>query len=221
MNHQELINTIKNAQERHFLVVYDDGRKSKERLFVNGETVARYKTRSRTYGYPIDTSHIVSVEPCQTTGVEFFRKNVRKMFNCLTESGLWGKLLPELAVVYHMPTEEVKELLGDWKKTTEKLERMEMKEMSATLFHSLANKGAIKAIDFGGEGEWCRKVFEEAIRENRQFRVRYRSKYDISLSVEPQEGQKRAWYSEEYKNCGNGYYYLAIDHQHAVFIEKD
>ena len=221
MNHQELINTIKNTHERHFIVVYDDGRKTKERLFVNGETVARYKNRSRTYGYPIDTSHILSIQPCQTKGVEFFRKNVRKMYECLSKSGLWENKLPALAVVYHMPETEVKELLGDWGKTRDELKRMGLTAISATLFHSLANKGAIKAIDFGGEGEWWREAFEKAIREKRQFRVKYRSKYDISLSVEPQEGQIQAWYSEEYKDYCNGYYYLAIDHQHAVFIEKD
>ena len=220
MTYEEIANVVKNSYERYFLVQYQDGRKERVPLFYNGK-VCKFKKNSRRYGYLFDTEGIVAIQPCLTTGPEFFYKNVRKMYKCLEESGLWENKLPALAAIYFIPEAELKELLGDWNKTTETLERMGLKGISATLFHSLANKGAIKAIDFGGEGEWYREEFEEAIRENRPFSGRYRSRYDISLSVEPKDGVKRAFYSEEYKDCGNGYYYLAIDHAHAVFLEKD
>ena len=46
-----------------------------------------------------------------------------------------------------------------------------------------------------------------------------RSSYDVSFSYDPK--LQHAWYSEEYKNCGNGHYYLALDETHALFYEDD
>ena len=33
--------------------------------------------------------------------------------------------------------------------------------------------------------------------------------------------KNKAWYSEEYRGCGNGHYYIAIDENTALFIEND
>lgn len=51
--------------------------------------------------------------------------------------------------------------------------------------------------------------------------ARYDSKlsYDISFRYKPEEN--KAWYSEEYRGCGNGHYYIAIDGSAALFIEND
>jgi len=43
--------------------------------------------------------------------------------------------------------------------------------------------------------------------------------YDTSFSYNPKI--KKAWYSEEYRNCGNGHYYLALNPTHALFYEDD
>jgi hypothetical protein len=49
-----------------------------------------------------------------------------------------------------------------------------------------------------------------------------RTSYDVSFEYkETEEGYKLGWYSEEYRNCGNGHYYLALDATHAVYYEKD
>jgi len=47
-----------------------------------------------------------------------------------------------------------------------------------------------------------------------------RTNYDIGFEYSPDKGNK-AWYSEEFKGCGNGHYYLALDATHALFYEND
>lgn len=58
-----------------------------------------------------------------------------------------------------------------------------------------------------------------AMRDKREFQCGGRTSYDVSFHFKP-EGMK-AWYSEEFKNCGNGHYYLAINSTHALFYEDD
>jgi hypothetical protein len=46
-----------------------------------------------------------------------------------------------------------------------------------------------------------------------------RTSYDVHYTYNAKE--KKAFYSEEFKDCGNGHYYLAIDNTHALFYEDD
>lgn len=48
---------------------------------------------------------------------------------------------------------------------------------------------------------------------------RYRTNYDVSFTYRPEK--QKAWYSEEYKNCGNEHYYIALDANAALFVEDD
>ena len=43
--------------------------------------------------------------------------------------------------------------------------------------------------------------------------------YDTSFEYDPE--RKMAWYSEEYRGCGNGHYYLALNGSCAIFCEDD
>jgi hypothetical protein len=49
----------------------------------------------------------------------------------------------------------------------------------------------------------------------------HRGEYGYDISFEYNPDKNKAWYSEEYRGCGNGYYYLALDATHALFCEKD
>ena len=43
--------------------------------------------------------------------------------------------------------------------------------------------------------------------------------YDYSISTDPEN--KKAWYSAEYKWCGNWHYYIMLDWDTALFMEDD
>lgn len=51
------------------------------------------------------------------------------------------------------------------------------------------------------------------------FTANSRTSYDVSFSFNAQARQ--ASYAEEFRNCGNGHYYLALDSTHALFYEDD
>ena len=46
-----------------------------------------------------------------------------------------------------------------------------------------------------------------------------KTSYDVSFELKAKE--RKAWYSEEYRGCGNGHYYLALNHSCALFYEHD
>lgn len=48
---------------------------------------------------------------------------------------------------------------------------------------------------------------------------RCEASYDVSFEYSPE--QNKAWYSEEFRGCGNGHYYLALNSTHALFYEND
>ena len=52
---------------------------------------------------------------------------------------------------------------------------------------------------------------------NADERLTRRGAYDYTIHIEWNKGR----YSREYKWCGNGYYYLLLDHETALFYEKD
>ena len=78
----------------------------------------------------------------------------------------------------------------------------------------------LKSMYFGYNNTQEKEQIRKAISEHRQYTVtRIRTNYDVSFSYNPDNN--RAFYSEEYKDCGNGHYYLALNHSTAVFCEND
>lgn len=72
-------------------------------------------------------------------------------------------------------------------------------------------------------GKWSnariKGEIQQAFAEKRRYSNRARTSYDVSFEYDPD--RNKAWYSEEYKGCGNGHYYIAIDANTALFCEDD
>ena len=79
----------------------------------------------------------------------------------------------------------------------------------------------LKSMYFGKtRNTRVKELFKQALDTRTPFNTgRVRVNYDVSAEYDPVK--QRAWYSEEYKDCGNGYYYLMLDHSTALFVEKD
>lgn len=45
--------------------------------------------------------------------------------------------------------------------------------------------------------------------------------YDISYEYNPLSSNINAWYSEEFRGCANGHYYLMLNSTHAIYCEND
>ena len=78
----------------------------------------------------------------------------------------------------------------------------------------------LKSMYFGYYNTEEKEQIRKAISERRQYSTpRIRTNYDVSFDYNPENN--KAFYREEYKDCGNGHYYLALNHSTAVFCEDD
>ncbi len=79
---------------------------------------------------------------------------------------------------------------------------------------------SLKSMYFG---KWDNATIKDNIRraliEKKKHSESVTVSYDVSFEYNPDI--KKAWYSEEYRNCGNGHYYLALSENTAVFAEND
>ena len=108
---------------------------------------------------------------------------------------------------YYINREQINEILG------------------ADAAWSLASR-PIETSNFGKDyTDIIRNNLREAIKENRSYNSGryYFMGRDVSISYEPDKTEKgyNCWYQREYKNCGNGDYYLALDDKHVLFVERD
>ena len=77
-----------------------------------------------------------------------------------------------------------------------------------------------KSMYFGRSNALYKSEIASALSEKRKYSTgRVIVSYDNSFSYDPD--RERAYYSEEYRGCGNGHYYLALDGNTAVFYEND
>lgn len=84
----------------------------------------------------------------------------------------------------------------------------------------------IKTMNFGSKyiNDLERQKIKNAMYSKTPYGTFAYTNYDVSFSYKPKSDNdniERAWYSEEYKGCGNGHYYLALDNEHALYCEDD
>src|SRR5574344_591446 len=86
-------------------------------------------------------------------------------------------------------------------------------------FDSLFSPKAIRTIKYPKYDKEFASVITDAYqkyaKEGKLYRTTYNNGYVITLTYgNANDNTKKAWYSEEFKNCGNGYYYLLLDDKH-------
>ena len=78
----------------------------------------------------------------------------------------------------------------------------------------------LKTMYFGYANKRIKQEIKNAIQNNTTYHSgRIQVNYDVSYEYNAQT--HKAWYNEEYRNCGNGHYYLALDENTAIFYEND
>ena len=89
-------------------------------------------------------------------------------------------------------------------------------------FGRMFQKNAIKAVNYDKYWSFEEQVSLAIANKEDYHSPRWIKGYDNSVSVQKgKDGIVRGWYSEEYRDCGNGHYYLLIDAKHAIFSEND
>ena len=79
----------------------------------------------------------------------------------------------------------------------------------------------LKSMYFGLRNKKTKEEIRNSIEEKTDYHLPYpiRTSYDVRFNYKADED--KAWYSEEYKGCGNGHYYLALNDSLAIFCEND
>ena len=200
----ELITKERTKGNKTFLIEYSDGRIVEKRLFVSGDnSICEYAKGARRRGYYLALSEVVNIRPAaikKRQPWEVAERNRKRALAYLVVSGLNPQLRKKL--------EDVGEITEAHK--------------AEGSFDFLYSEHAIKSPDYTSRGdrmEWREKELKAKIKVLAPFHEAWRGRsYDISMSIDT---DGRAFYSEEYRNCGNGHYFLLLDERHAIHVEDD
>lgn len=173
-------------------------------------------------------TNIKLVEHRQSDKVRLVKRRAQDAVKYLTQSGFWTDIRE--GIEYFLKHEELieefcKDMAEDSYEKFYKECRPEGKYEWCPchqVFESFYNKNCWKSIAYS---RWNRKSYnadvEKAIAEKRNYSHRWTNGYDNTLEIVFDEKMPRAWYSEEYRGCGNGHYYLLFDATHAIYYEDD
>lgn len=237
----------KAGKKNRFTLVYADGRTDTKRLFVSaGGVVCEFKPRSKKYGYPLITHGLKSYNlngekvsrktPAQKWS-DAWNRVLKRMdssgFN--RNSGLYNEIVTARAIGY----EKMKLAAESYRFGADHQKLVEMYKALDSRFVHTSDTGnehvktsmiwlvsvlpTVKKMRLEQyQIELIRNKMQAGLAYNEDFRLFNRKVYDNRFSMQKDaDGNVLAFYSEEYKNMGNGHYYIALDETHALFVEDD
>ena len=159
-----------------------------------------------------------------------FVKRATDALKMLTESGLWPDIKQSIEHFFALTESEQKELVNDIMTDSYELFYNEVYKENGKyswvsgyqVFEAFVRKTCWKSIAWRKwERERMSAEVAECIKNGKEFHKRWENGYDNTVEIANRDGEKLAWYSEEYRGCGNGHYYLMFDATHAIFYEDD
>lgn len=210
------------------------------------DSVFVYRKGARRYGYWYTVENFcrryeLILEKDETTA---WRRRMKNVVKALSESGLWPEIRErfenmlawgitweekrEIASLYwdnhwkeNIPAEAEEKITGYSKKYPGIVYKNEdgkwyfdtdyLFEMSACI---------TKSMYFGKWNNRQEKdIIAQRLRDKQDYSCSHRVSYDVSFEYKADKNM--AWYSEEYRDCGNGHYYLACNNSVALFCEDD
>ena len=222
-------------------VHYANGHVSSRRILIENNSFAVYAKRSRTRGsWHYGFHDIVAIEPI-TESVQpdevKWEKSWRKALKMLNESGLWEDIKQDIEIILSIGYEKVNMAYdaSDEMDMTEEDKIAKMKAIDSRLIltneegKEFVNRSIlwymtvpakIKKMYFGrSNNEFQLARIAECMAKKEKHSTSGRASYDVKFEYNPEIN--KAWYSEEYRGCGNGHYYLALNATHALFCEDD
>jgi len=204
-------------------------------LHEDGRICAIGKGR-RHYGHELiswqdhyeDWATLKLVEHKGTDRVSLVRRRAKDAVKYLAQSGFWPDI--RKGIEYFLSDESlIEEFCKDMAEDSYEKFYEECREGGKyewcpchQVFESFYNKQCWKSIAYD---KWNRKHYnadvEKAIADKKNYHRRWTNGYDNTLEITFNDDYPRGWYSEEYRGCGNGHYYLLFDATHAIFYEDD
>lgn len=203
----------------------DDGR-----IAIMGKGRKKWGHELSCYDHYEDWATLRLVEHDEIDYYKRFVKRATDALKMLNESGLWTDIKQSIEHFFALTESEQKELVNDIMTDSYELFYHEVYKENGKyswvhgyqVFESFVRKTCWKSIAWHKwERERMSAEVAECIKNGKEFHRRWVNGYDNSVEVANRNGEKLAWYSEEYRGCGNGHYYLMFDATHAIFYEDD
>lgn len=236
MENKEILEQIKETGVRNFKAV-NVGNSITHRCYIEESgNIFVYARNKRRYGWRFDEEQfLIRYTPLPPTDENAqWKRRLKRAVELCRESGLWAELAVVWDNLYKYVTLDEKQKIYDmsWDQrdfaiayckehypfmiATDK----DGREYLNTDYIWELSRCELKSMYFGYNNSEEKEQIRKAIAERRQYTIpTIRTNYDVSFDYVPDSN--KAFYREEYKNCGNGHYYLALNHSTAVFCEND
>ena len=222
----------------------ENGIKDIVRIGMGRNGVMVMAKNSKTKGYTLNEytcDNVIDIEPIREKPIEtIWLNSIDKAINLLNKSNLWVDLKNNIILAkeigfdtlnkaYSIYNEYNSDLTYDESKK-QRIERIKALEprlmlkddiINTNILWYLANPLKIKKMNFGSQKdkEFYYHQIATAIQNKTKYSTpMFKLNYDISFEY---DGTNKAWYSEEFRGCGNGHYYLALSEEYALFYEDD
>lgn len=231
---------------RKVSLIYSD-RIEKKRLgrTATGEILIMKNHSNRRGYYLSNENDLKDIQEIEEKPLkEKWEKSINKAIKLLEKSNLWKEKLADLRTAKSIGYEKLQQaykvldlkILNDYYEN-QKEQIKKIKEIDSRLIYTtetgehyktsilwyMVNPLKIKKMYFGKySNEQVLARIKQALQNKEKYSSgRFMTNYDVSFECNFESGEGKAWYSEEYKNCGNGHYYLALNEEYAVFEEDD
>ena len=210
-----------------------------------------YSYGKTKYGSRVDKEYFakhynIFVPPSKIDENTAWQRRMKRAIKCLESSGLWTDIKNMFVKLLYsgMTLQEKSEIYElYWKYECTSKEISEDEKVKAyipylrrfpfvfyeddnenlhinTEYISELSDCKLKSMYFGKYANKCIKDgLQQAIKNKTDYSAGQTVSYDVSVNYQAKDN--KAWYSEEYRNCGNGHYYLALDHSTALYYEDD
>lgn len=213
--------------EGTFRIVDEFNKVIYKRLFYSPKYrgVFEFIKYKRNWGNAVPMNEIESwkdISFYQVSDVVKVKNFTLKVANYLEKSGLWPNIKEDFLTFAMQDKEYIQEYIdADFYEKKKILERRNITSLYCDDIVRSAKKGVVSINYNAYDKDEIRQQFHEAIKNHKEYIHRWRKGYDNTIECKDINGVMSAWYSAEFKNCGNGHYYIAIDERHAMFIEDD
>ena len=169
------------------------------------------------------------------TPTEKWHRRIRSAIKKMRASGLWAEMVPLYESLLMITWEDLTVMRGEYWKYYWNQTYRSIYTDKFPFAYTMTDEGGsrlkreylaetadckTKSMYFGSSNRRIKDQIRNALEQKTDYRTgRIQVNYDVSFEYNAEKG--KAWYSEEYRNCGNGHYFITIDHNTAIFCEDD